>query len=202
MNLLRVRGKAKKGLIFVISGPSGTGKTTLAKKVIQQPQLKDKFIKSVSFTTRPKRPEERQGEDYFFVSARAFKRLLKAKKILEYTRYLGYDYGTPRAFIEQARREGLHIVLCLDINGALFLKRSYPDRTITIFVNPPSLSAAKKRILGRSSKTRPEEVNKRIRLAGKELGYANQYDYCLVNDNLNKAIKEAREIIQQVLISR
>jgi len=199
MNLARVRGQTKKGLIFVISGPSGTGKTTLAKKVLQQPQLKDKFARSVSFTTRPRRSGERQGKDYFFVSAREFRRLLKAKKILEHTRYLGYDYGTPRAFVEQAEREGLHIVLCLDINGALFLKKAYPERTITIFVNPPSLRIAKERILGRSNKTRPEEVDRRIRLASKEVGYAEQYDYCLVNDTLNKAIKEATKIIQQVL---
>lgn len=187
--------KAKKGFIFVISGPSGSGKTTLAKKILKRPKLKGKFIKSVSFTTRPKRPGERGSRDYLFVSVREFRRLLKAKKILEHTRYLGYDYGTPRALIKQAKDKGKHIILCLDIKGASFIKRAYPDRAITIFVRPPSLSTAKQRILGRWAKTNPKELNQRIQLANKELSYVKRYDYCLVNDNLNKAIKEVERII-------
>ena len=191
-----MRDKTKKGLIFIISGPSGSGKTTLAKKILKQPQFKNKFIKSVSFTTRPKRPGERQGRSYLFVSASEFQRLLKAKKILEHTRYLGYYYGTPSSLLEQAIKKGLHIILCLDIKGALFLKRKYPDRTVTIFVKPPSLSIVKERILGRGAKTKPAELASRLQLASKELSYVNHYDYCLINDNLSKAVKEAEAIIQ------
>ncbi len=218
MNIARMRDKAnplrprrptgtnkkrpkriKEGLIFVISGPSGSGKTTLAKKILKQPQLKYKFLKSVSFTTRPKRPGERRGRDYLFVSTKEFQRLLKAKKILEHTCYLGYDYGTPRELLEQAIKKGLHIILCLDTRGASFLKRTYPDRTITIFIKLPSLSVAKKRILGRWAKIKPDELNRRLQLASKELGYTNRYDYCIVNDNLNQAVKEVVRIIQHVL---
>jgi len=195
----KVRIKKDKGFVFVISGPSGSGKTTLAKKILKQSRLRDRLIKSVSFTTRPRRPGERQGRDYFFVSAGEFQRLLKAKKILEHTHYLGYDYGTPRHFIEQAMRKGLHIILCLDIKGALFVKGAYPERAITIFVKPPSLDIAEKRILNRCAKTRAREVNRRIQLASKELGYANSYDYCLVNDSLDKAIREVIRIIQWVI---
>ncbi len=191
--------KTNKGFIFVISGPSGSGKTTLAKKVLKQLQLKDRFIRSVSFTTRPKRPGERQGRDYLFVSTEEFQRLLKAKKILEHTCYLGYDYGTPRALLEQAERKGSHIILCLDIKGASFLKRAYPDRTITIFLKPPSLSITKERILGRFAGTKPEELNRRLRLASKELNNTGCFDYCLVNDNLNKATGEVKGIIQRAL---
>ena len=199
MNLIKVQDKPKKGLIFVISGPSGSGKTTLAHNILKKLKSKHKFTKSISFTTRPRRKGERQGEDYIFISAREFQKRLKAKKILEHTRYLGYDYGTPRDFLEQALRKGSNIILCLDIRGALFIKKTYPHRAITIFVMPPSLGIAKKRILSRSAQTQPGEINKRIQLANKELGYANQYDYCLINDNLNKAIKELVSIIQQVL---
>ena len=199
MNLIKVRDKPKKGLIFVISGPSGSGKTTLAQKILKKLKSEHKFVKSVSFTTRPKRKGERQGEDYVFISAEGFQKLLRAKKILEHTRYLGYDYGTPRDFLEQALRKGSNIILCLDIRGALFVKKTYPHRAITIFVMPPCLSVAKKRILSRSAQTQPGEINKRIQLANKELGYANRYDYCLVNDNLYQAIKELVNIIQQVL---
>ena len=191
-----MRDKIQKGLIFVISGPSGSGKTTLAKKILKHPQLRNKLLKSVSFTTRPKRPQERQGSSYLFVSTKEFKRLLKAKKILEHTRYLGYDYGTPSNILEQAIRRGSHILLCLDIKGALFVKRRYPNRAITIFVQPPSLGIARQRIVGRWAETKLKELNQRLQLASKELGYAKQYDYCLVNDNLSKAVKEAIKIIQ------
>jgi guanylate kinase len=194
-----VRIKKDKGFVFVISGPSGSGKTTLAKKILKQSRLRGRLIKSVSFTTRPRRPGEKQGRDYFFVSAGQFQRLLKAKKILEHTHYLGYDYGTPRHFIEQAIRKGLHIILCLDIKGAFFVKRAFPERTITIFVKPPSLDIAERRILNRCAKTGTKEVNRRIQLASKELDYANRYDYCLINDNLNKAIREVVRIVQWVI---
>ena len=199
MNLIQVQDKPKKGLIFVISGPSGSGKTTLAQKIFKELKSKHKFVKSVSFTTRPKRKGERQGEDYVFISAEEFRKLLKAKKILEHTRYLGYDYGTPHDFFKQALSKYSNIILCLDIRGALFVKKTYPHRAITIFVMPPSLGIAKKRILSRSAQTQPGEINKRIQLANKELSHANQYDYCLINDNLNRAVKELVRIIQQIL---
>ncbi len=189
-------GKRKKGFIFILSGPSGSGKTTLVREVLKCPQLRRKFIKSVSFTTRPRRRGERQGQSYFFVSPGEFQRLLKLKKILEHTHYLGYHYGTPRAIVEQAIKKGLHILLCLDVRGATFLKRRYPTRTVTIFIKPPSLSAAKVRILGRDIVAQPGELNRRLRLGKQELSYANKYDYCLINDNLKKAVREVKRIIQ------
>jgi guanylate kinase len=191
-----VRHKARKGLIFVISGPSGSGKTTLAQEILKQPKLKSKFIKSVSFTTRSRRSGEKQGRSYIFVSPEEFQRLIKTKKILEHTRYLGYDYGTPRSLLEKAIKRGSHIVLCLDIKGAMFLKKRYPGRTITIFVKPPSLNIAKKRILARTITTQPEELNKRLQLACTELDYIDKYDYCLINDNLDRAVKKVEKIIQ------
>ncbi len=190
----------KKGLIFVISGPSGSGKTTLTKRLLKQPQLKHRLVKPVSFTTRPKRQGERQGRDYFFVSEKEFQDLLKAKKILERTRYLGYDYGTPRDSIERAIKKGLHVILCLDIRGAQFIKRGYPDRAITIFVKPPSLRIAKKRILTRSKKTTLREIKERLKLASKELSQVKHYNYCLINDDLNLAVKQAREIIKKEIV--
>lgn len=195
----RRRGRKRAGFIFVISGPSGSGKTTLAKKLLKQPQLKQRFIKSISCTTRPRRPGEKQGRDYFFISPQEFRRLLKEKKFLEHTHYLGYDYATPRDYLELAQDKGRHIILCLDIKGTLFVKRRYPDRTVTIFVKPPSLNTARERILARCAKTKLSEVNKRIELAGKELNQVKHYDYYLINDNLNSAIKRAKKIIEQIL---
>lgn len=185
----------EKGLIFVISGPSGSGKTTLAKRLLKQARLKGRLVKPASFTTRHKRHGERQGRDYFFVSKKEFRDLLRAKKILEHTRYLGYDYGTPCDSIERAIKRGLHVVLCLDVRGARFIKRQYPRRVVTIFVRPPSLRIARKRMVARSKKTLTREIKERIGLAGKELAYAQHYDYCLVNDDLNRAVKQAKGIV-------
>lgn len=164
--------------------------------MLKQPQLKGKFIKPATFTTRPKRPGEKEGKDYCFVSKQRFQALLKAKKILEHTRYLGYDYGAPRESVEKAIKQGLNVILCLDIKGASFIKRAYPDRAVTIFVKPPSLSVAKQRILARTKTNKPEEVNKRIQVANRELEYINRYDYCLMNDDLEQAIQQAQRIIQ------
>jgi guanylate kinase len=182
-------------LIFVISGPSGSGKTTLAKKLLKQPKLKHRFIKSISYTTREKRPGERSGRDYFFIKPQEFQRLLNRKKFLEHTHYLGYDYATPRDCLRQAKQKGLNVILCLDFKGARFVKNRYPDRTITIFVKPPSLNTARERILARCAKTKLSEVNKRIQLASKELSQITRFDYYLVNDNLNSAIKQTERII-------
>ncbi len=188
--------QAKPGLVFVLSGPSGSGKTTLAKQVLKCPQLKNKFVRSISFTTRPKRTGERQGRDYFFVSSAEFKQLLKTKKILEYTCYLGYDYGTSRSCLEQAIKRGRNIILCLDIKGASFVKEHYPHTAVTIFVKPPSLTEAKKRIFARSTKITPDEINSRIKLATKELSHSKRFDYCVINDDLKKSVKEVKGIIQ------
>ena len=196
MNRARERRRNKKGFIFIISGPSGSGKTTLAQRIIRHPKLKAQFIKPASFTTRPKRSGEQQGRDYIFVSPKEFRRLFKAKKILERTRYLGYDYGTSRAYLEQAIAKGLHIILCLDNKGALFIKRRYSNRAVTIFVKPPSLKSVETRIAGRCSKTSRKELIQRLRLAARELSYAKQYDYCVENDNLDKAVNEVKGIIQ------
>jgi len=183
------------GKIFVISGPSGSGKTTLLKKVLLNKALQKRLAKSVSLTTRPKRSGERQGKDYFFVSPGEFRRLSKAKKILEWTRYLGYDYGTQKDFLEERLRKGKHLALCLDFNGVLALKRLYPENTVSIFIEPPSLNELRKRILGRCPKTKQEEVEKRVEIAVAELKNARKYDYLVKNKNLAQAQSRLKGII-------
>ncbi len=181
------RERKPQGKIFVISGPSGSGKTTLLKRALLDKLLKHKLAKSVSVTTRAKRSGERQGRDYFFVRPEEFRRLNKAKKILEWTRYLGYHYGTKKDFLEEKLKKGRHLALCLDLRGALKLKKLYPKNAVTIFVEPPSINELRKRIEGRCSRTRQEEVEKRIKLAVGELGNSRHYDYIVKNKNLAKA---------------
>ena len=183
------------GLIFIISGPSGSGKTTLLKKLLLVRTLKNRLARSISFTTRPKRSNEKDGEDYFFLSDKQFKEKQKAKKILEWTRYLGCYYATPKDFVEKQLKKGKHLILCLDLKGTLKIKRLYPKDTITIFVMPPSLEALKGRIKKRCNTTKKEEVQKRLKLAQAELLAANRYDYCLVNKELGQVAKELKGII-------
>jgi guanylate kinase len=166
----------------------------LARLLSKNKSFKKIFAKSVSLTTRPKRPGEREGRDYFFISPTEFLRLRRQKKILEWTRYLSYDYGTPRDFVEGQLKKGKCLLLCLDTKGALNIKRLYPKSSVTIFVLAPSLKELKKRIHRRSRETK-REILKRLKLARKELTASKRYDYCIVNRDLPKTVAELRNII-------
>jgi len=183
------------GNIFVISGPSGSGKTTLLKTLLKDKQLNKLLVKSISFTTRPKRSGEKNKRDYFFVTEKQFRQEQKAKKILEWTKYLGYYYATPKDFVESQLAAWKHIVLCLNLAGALTLKRLYPKNTVTIFILPPSLRTLKNRIGRRCSKTKKEEIKQRLKLAREEITCSSRYDYCLVNNELHQAVKTLKDII-------
>jgi len=184
----------KPGKIFIISGPSGSGKTTLLTRLIQDKKIGKLLIKSRSVTTRPKRLRERQGKDYFFVTKGEFKRLLKANKILEWTRYLGYYYGTPKWTVENRLKKGKHIGLCLDLKGARILKKIYPHNTVTVFILPPSLRVLKSRIEGRCRETNQEEIARRLLLAKREILAAPGFDYSILNQNLRLALKGLKKI--------
>ncbi|MFH0739063.1 MAG: guanylate kinase [Candidatus Omnitrophota bacterium] len=186
-------------MIFVISGPSGSGKTTLLKKLLKGAFLKGQLIKSVSLTTRPKRPGEGAKRDYIFISEGEFLALLRAKKILEWTKYLGYYYGTPKDFIEEHFKQGNNLLLCLDLKGALKIKRLYPKNTATVFIVPPSLGALKQRIIKRSGKIKQEELRQRLGLARDELLAKGRYDYYLVNKDLSIATEKLKKIITKEL---
>ncbi len=189
--------KHKQGKIFIICGPSGSGKTTLLSSLIQDRKIARLLTKSCSLTTRPKRSGEKEGKDYFFVTRDRFVQLLKTKKILEWTRYLGYYYGTPKGPLESRLKTGWHLGLCLDLKGARILTKLYPKNTVTVFVLPPSLNVLKSRIQSRCSKTNKKEVAQRIRLARQELLAASQFDYCILNQNLKIALKELKVIFLQ-----
>jgi len=187
------------GKIFVISGPSGSGKTTLLETLLKDKALKKKAAKSISLATRPKRSGEKNGEAYFFITKEEFKQRLKAQKILEWTRYLGYYYATPRDFAEKQLKKGRHLILCLDLKGALKIKRLYPDNTITVFILPPSIKTLKERIEGRCNKTKKEEIRQRLRLAQSEIREAGRYDYSIVNKTLTESVKQLGKIIKGVV---
>jgi guanylate kinase len=179
----------------VISGPSGSGKTTLRDLLLKDNVFKKKFTKSVSFTTRRKRSLEASGRDYFFITEAEFRKKNRAKEILEWTKYLGYYYGTPKFFVEKQLKRGKHIVLCLDIKGALRIKRLYPKNSVTIFVLPPSIQTLRLRIQKRCHQTKKEEISRRLKLAKEELNASRRFDYRIVNRSLARALEELKGII-------
>lgn len=189
-------------MIFVISGPSGSGKTTLRDVLLKDKKLKRLLVKSVSFTTRKARSKEVDKKDYFFISRRQFKRLLGLKKILERTKYLGYYYATSKDFVDKQLKSGRNIILCLDLKGALRIKKLYAENCTTIFILPPSIKALQCRIESRCSKTKKEEVRKRLELAKQELSEAKKYDFSMVNENLVQAVRELKGIILKKLVDK
>ncbi len=182
-------------MIFVMSGPSGSGKTTLRDKLLKDREFSRHFVKSVSLTTRKRRSGERDKRDYIFINGPEFKKRLKQKKILEWTKYLGYYYATPRDFVDKQLEKRKNIILCLDLKGSLRIKRLYPGQCVTIFILPPSIKALQRRIEGRCNKTEKEEIRRRLESARQELTEAGRYDYCIVNKNLTQAAKELKGII-------
>ncbi len=183
------------GKIFVISGPSGSGKTTLVKRLLRDRSLRKILVHSISLTTRHKRSKERNKKDYFFITEKQFNEERKAKKILEWTRYLGYYYATPKDFVENQLKYGGNVILCLDLAGARKIKKLYPRNTRTIFVEPPSIDVLHSRIRNRCHKTAHEEISQRLGLAQQEISSARQYDYSLVNQDLDLGVQELKRII-------
>lgn len=185
---------SKKGKLFVFSAPSGTGKTTIIKNVL------DKFPElsfSTSVTTRNKRAMEVDGEDYFFVNVEEFKKKVENDEFLEWGKFFGYYYGTLKSVVFEKINAGTSILLEVDVKGALNIKKVYPD-SVLIFISPPSIEELKNRLLNRKTES-DEDFNKRIERARMELNYKEKFDYNVYNYNLDTANKEVEEIIKKEL---
>lgn len=180
----------KKGRIFIISAPSGCGKTTLIHRLLK---VKMGLVHSVSMTTRQKRSTEIQGEDYYFVTQKAFNQIKKRGGFLEWAKVVGQYYGTPRRFVESNIKKGNDVLLSIDVQGAAQVKRAHP-KAISIFLLPPSLAALKERLIRRSTES-ASEIKKRLVIARQELAMAGLYDYAIINDNVDKAVEKMKAII-------
>ncbi len=156
--------------------------------------------KSISFTTRPKRRGEKDQRDYFFINQREFFRELRAQKILEWTKYLGYYYGTGRDFVDSRLGAARNLILCLDLKGAGRIKKLYPKNSTTIFIMPPSLEELYIRLEKRHRETSNEEIKNRLRIAKREIANAGKFDFCVVNNDLAQAVKRLNEIIAKKII--
>jgi guanylate kinase len=179
------------GEIFVITAPSGTGKTTLLKPLMDaDPRLRF----SISYTTRPRRPSEVDGKDYFFVSPADFRRLRDTGALAEWVEQFGYGYGTSREWVLDMVRRGGDLVFDLDSRGARALKREFPQATL-IFILPPSLRELERRLKGRGGLD-PEELARRLENGRAELQEAHWYDYLVINDDKTTALADLKAIIQ------
>jgi len=180
----------KKGLLLVLSGPSGAGKGTVCRALLKdQPSLR----LSVSATTRPPRQGEVDGVDYFFLDNEVFQNLIKEGQLLEYAEVYSNYYGTPLRFVDDGLAEGSDIILEIDIQGALQVKEKYP-MAVLIFIAPPSRHELEKRLYSRGADS-SEVIKNRLRCTAGEMKLANRYDYILINDDVERVVEKIKSII-------
>lgn len=181
----------EKGILFILSGPSGVGKGTVRQRLFKE---KTDLKYSISMTTRTIRHGETDGVDYFYKTKAEFERLIGQNQLLEYAQYVDNYYGTPRAYVEDMLEAGHDVFLEIEVQGALQVKKSFPEG-VFIFLFPPSLEELKNRIVSRGTES-DELVLNRLREAKKEIEMMDYYDYVIVNDQVEHAVEKIRSIIQ------
>jgi guanylate kinase len=180
----------REGIIFIISGPSGGGKTTLTGKVMEE---LDKLRFSVSCTTREPREGEVEGRDYTFISESEFMDMVRENKFAEYANVYGHLYGTPIVQLEMAKKTGVDLILDIDVQGARQIREKYPSG-VFCFVMPPNIEDLKKRLKARGSEE-DAVIEKRLSVARQEMEGVENYDYIIYNDELDSAVRSLKEII-------
>lgn len=180
----------KKGKTFIISGPSGVGKSTVLNALLEK---RPNLYFSVSATTRPPRPGEVDGVHYHFLKVDTFRQRIAADEFLEYAEYVGNFYGTPKKYVDEAMNRGRDVILDIEIQGALQVCGKRPD-TVRIFIAPPSWTELERRLTERGTDT-PEKVQKRLLRAKVEFQTAHTYDYFVINDTVETAVAELEAIM-------
>lgn len=184
---------SSKGKLIVISAPSGAGKSTVVAELCKQ--VSNLQI-SISCTTRPKRPQEVEGKHYYFISREEFERRKAAGDFIEWAKVHNHLYGTPKAELLSAVEAGKNVILDIDVQGGMILKQVYPE-ALSIFLAPPNLDVLRERLKKRATDS-PEQISLRLKNALHELTYQNKYDYCIINDDLEAAVKKLKKIIETI----
>ena len=179
------------GILVVVSGFSGAGKGTLMKELLKR---YDNYALSISATTRAPREGETDGKEYFFVTKEQFEKMRDERKLIEYAQYVNNYYGTPKEDVEQKMAEGKDVILEIEIQGALKVKKRFPD-ALLLFVTPPSAEELRRRLVGRGTETL-EVINARLARAAEEASGMEAYDYLLINDDLDRCVEEMHQLIQ------
>lgn len=182
---------SRRGILIVLSGFSGAGKGTLVNALRER---YDGYALSISATTRKPREGEEDGKAYFFKKVEEFQQMIDEDAFIEYARYVENYYGTPRAYVEEMLDQGKDVILEIEIQGALKVKKKYPD-ALLMFVTTPDADTLKARLTGRGTETE-DVISSRLARAAEEAEGIENYDYLIVNDNLDEAVREAHEIIQ------
>ncbi len=185
------------GILFIISAPSGAGKSTLFKLVLER--LND-IKPSISYTTRPMRENEQNGVDYFFIPDEEFDNMIREDKFVEWANVHNYRYGTPKEIIRDQIASGEDLLFDIDVQGARSLKDEFPD-SVLIYVLPPSFQVLKDRLLQRNTDSE-DDITLRMENAIKEIEGIAIFDYLIINDDLNKALKDLESVISACRLSR
>lgn len=180
------------GLITVLSGFSGAGKGTIMKHLLTE--YPDKYHLSISATTRNPRPGEEDGREYFFKTKDEFRQMIKDDEFLEYAEFNDNYYGTPKKYVEDLANAGQDVILEIEMQGALNVRKVFPE-AVLLFVTPPDAVSLKNRLVGRGSES-AEEIGNRLAISDQESFYMKQYDYLIVNDDLEVAVKSVHDIIE------
>ena len=181
----------QQGILVVVSGFSGAGKGTLMKELLKR---YDNYALSVSATTRQPREGEKDGEDYFFVTKELFQQMIEENQLVEYAQYVNHYYGTPREYVEKKMAEGKDVILEIEIQGALKVKKRFPD-ALLLFITPPNAEELRRRLVGRGTET-IEVINARLRRAAEEAAGMEAYDYLLINDEIQPCVEQMHQLIQ------
>lgn len=188
----------EKGLLIVLSGPSGVGKGTVRKEIFDDPTTSYKY--SISMTTRQMREGEVNGVDYFFKTKEEFEALIQEDQFIEYAEYVGNYYGTPIQYVKDTMAEGHDVFLEIEVEGAKQVRKKFPD-ALFIFLAPPSLDHLKERLIGRGTET-DEKIQSRVNEARKEVEMMNLYDYVVVNDKVHLAKERIQSIVEAEHLKR
>ncbi len=181
-----------KGLVIVLSGFSGAGKGTIMKHLLEAHP--NDYNLSISATTRGMRAGEKDGREYFFKTREEFDEMISNNELLEYATFNGNSYGTPKAYVEQLIERRKDVILEIEIQGALQVKKMYPD-ALLLFTMPPSAKELENRLVGRGTET-PDVISQRLAISCKESEYMDKYDYLIINDSLERAVDQVHNIIQ------
>ena len=181
---------SKQGILVIISGPSGSGKGTIVSDLVK----KDNYCLSISVTTRAPRAYEKEGVHYFFRSRDDFEQMKENDQLLEWACFCGNFYGTPKSYVEEKLAEGKNVILEIEVQGALQVKKLYP-KCVLVFTMPPSLEELKKRLTGRGTEDE-KTIEKRIHRALEEIDLVSHYDYIVINDTIEQAIQDIDTIVR------
>ncbi len=181
----------KKGILVVASGFSGAGKGTIMKKLMSEHG--ENYALSISATTRAPRPGEEHGKDYFFLTTEEFETMIEREELVEYAKYVSNYYGTPKAYVEEQLNAGKNVILEIEIQGALKIKEKFPE-TVLMFITAPSAEQLKERLIGRGTETQ-EVIDARMSRAYEESLGVENYDYLVVNDDLDACVSLVNDII-------